>query len=88
MPPALATGRRFPRHLTHAGISAWSAEEALIFIRIGWSHLFQCIVDTIEAAGKVVATDVNTVASAFKLLQTVVLQLLDRRGFQGKNSQL
>ena len=51
MPSPLSRGRRFPRELDPAAVSAWCAEECLVYIRLGWRHYYECIAEILEDAG-------------------------------------
>jgi len=80
MPAYITHGRRFPRDLSHASISMWSAEETLIFIRHQWRHVFQSMYESYEGA---IPPDMKTCAKTFGMLETIVLRALDHRGLQG-----
>jgi hypothetical protein len=82
MGPSFARGRRFPRNLTHAAISAWSAEECLIFLRLEWRWFLQQFRDSWDLAGVEVPEVFQVLEKAWVLLENLLLPLLDRRGCQ------
>ena len=82
MNAAFSRGRRFPRDLTHAAISSWSAEECLIFLRLEWRWLLQQFRDMWDAAGVDVPDVFEVLQTAWVYLEELLLPLLDRRGCQ------
>ena len=84
MPSCLSSGRRFPRDLTHASVSSWSAEECLICIRFGWRHFFRELFSSYTCAlEKDVPPSLHEFHKGFEILEALILAVLDRRGFQG-----
>jgi len=71
MPAYITHGRRFPRDLSHALISMWSAEETLIFIRHQWRHVFQSMYESYEGA---ILQDMKTCTETFGMLKTIVVR--------------
>ena len=82
LPSTLKQGRRFPRSFAHAGLSSWSAEECLVWLRLEWRHVFNCLAEhSLVHMGKVPSI-VQAVGVLWEKLEVLVLALLDRRGVQ------
>jgi hypothetical protein len=88
MGPSFSRGRRFPRDLTHAAISAWSAEECLIFLRLEWRWFLQQFRDSWDLAGVEVPEVFQVLEAAWIHLENLFLPLLDRRGCQQSATQV
>ena len=82
LPSALTSGRRFLRGLEHASLKMESAEECLTFIRLGWRPLFEAVYEVLEEDGEQVPEVLDAVKDAWELLESLIFQLLDRRGTQ------
>lgn len=82
MSPSFSRGRRFPRDLSHAALSAWSAEECLIFLRLVWRWFLQQFRDTWDLSGVQVPEVFEVLQAAWIHLEALLLPLLDRRGCQ------
>ena len=82
MSSGFSRGRRFARDLSHASVSSWSAEEALIFLRLQWRWLLQQFLNMWQDAGNAVPEVFVVLTQAWELLEAFLLPQLDRRGCQ------
>jgi hypothetical protein len=82
MSSSFSGGRRFPRDMSHAAISSWSAEECLIFLRLEWRWFLQQFRDSWELSSMEVPEVFEVLQTAWANLEKLFLPLLDRRGCQ------
>lgn len=88
MPPGFARGRRFPRNLSHAAISGWTAEECLVFLRIEWRYICSQFLHMWHESGKETPEIFQVVMEGLTLFSNAIAPFLDRRGCQSSMEQL